>query len=167
MGAFGRDLIRHFGGDLDAYEGNKKPPNTNCKKQFKVIIAGSRNFTDYKYLKEKCDYVLQNIKDEIVIVSGKASGADSLGEQYAKDRGYKILEFPADWNDTYDKPRTEISFKNNRPYWTKAGIYRNGLMAEEADALIAFSVGNSRGTANMIKQAKEKGLKVKVYNYGK
>ena len=43
MGAFGIDLIRHFGGDLDTYDGNKKPPNTNCKKQFKVIIAGSRN----------------------------------------------------------------------------------------------------------------------------
>lgn len=190
MGAFGRDLIRHFGeespndseqakrgGDLDAYDGNKKhhsltahsvserPLDTNCKKQFKVIIAGSRNFKDYNYLKEKCDYVLQNIKDEIVIVSGKASGADSLGEKYAKEKGYDILEFPADWNDTYNKPRTEISFKGNRPYWTKAGLYRNGLMAEEADALIAFSVGNSRGTANMIKQAKDKGLKVKVYEY--
>lgn len=133
--------------------------------KFKVIIAGSRSFSDYEYLKEKCNYILQNIKDQIIIVSGKAKGADTLGERYAKEKGYKILEFPADWDNTYDKPRTEISFKeNNRPYWTKAGLYRNGLMADEADALICFVVNNSRGSLNMIKQAKERGLKVKVYN---
>lgn len=37
-------------------------------------------------------------------------------------------------------------------------------MADEADALICFVVNNSRGSLNMIKQAKERGLKFKVYN---
>lgn len=107
------------------------------------------------------------MKEEIVIVSGKAKGADSLGEKYAKEKGYEILEFPADWENTYDKPRTEISFRNNRPYWTKAGIFRNGQMADIGDALVCFVVNNSKGSLNMIKQAKERGLKVKVYNIEK
>jgi len=154
----------------------------NHENKFKVIIAGSRGFTDYKYVKSKLDYMLQNIQDEIIIISGRCStgsktfvtsdgievfGADGLGELYAADNNYKVTPFPADWDDTYDKPRTEISFRNNRPYWTKAGLYRNGLMADEADALICFVVNNSKGSLNMIKQAKEKNLKVKVYNIEK
>ena len=38
-------------------------------------------------------------------------------------------------------------------------------MAAEADALIAFWDGQSRGTANMIKIAKDKGLQVAVVKY--
>lgn len=48
--------------------------------KYKVIIAGCRDFADYELLKEKCDFYLQNKKmeEEIVVVSGHASGADAL-----------------------------------------------------------------------------------------
>ena len=46
--------------------------------KYKVIIAGCRDFADYELLKEECDFYLQNQKPEdIVIVSGHASGADA------------------------------------------------------------------------------------------
>jgi predicted Rossmann fold nucleotide-binding protein DprA/Smf involved in DNA uptake len=57
---------------------------------FKFIIAGSRDFTDYSFLEKKCDFLLQNVTDEIEIISGGADGADRLGEAYAKARGYKL-----------------------------------------------------------------------------
>lgn len=54
--------------------------------KYKVIIAGCRDFADYELLKEECDFYLQNQKPEdIVIVSGHASGADALGEHYARN----------------------------------------------------------------------------------
>lgn len=134
-------------------------------KQFKVIIAGSRSFTDYEYLKKVCDKALGQIKDEIVIVSGCAKGADSLCEQYARERGYQIDENPAPWNDTWDKPRTEIGFRGNKAYWHRAGVWRNEEMAKKADALIAFNVNNSKGTANMIKLAEKYKLKIKEYKF--
>ena len=68
----------------------------------KVIIAGSRDFYDYNMLKQFCDKVLCNIKN-IEIVSGTAGGTDRLGERYAKENGYKLTKFPADWNK-YGKP---------------------------------------------------------------
>lgn len=182
MGAFGRQLIRVWGGDIDAYNGDKKSEKPQLNKQFKVIVAGSRDYTDYDFVREKLDHLLQNVKDEIVIVSGRCStgtetfedcncvkvcGADGLGERYALEKGYNTLEFPADWENTHDKSRTEVSFRNNRPYWTKAGIFRNGQMADIGDALVCFVLNNSKGSLNMIKQAKERGLKVKVYNIEK
>lgn len=115
----------------------------------KVIIAGGRDFRDYTLLKEKCDTILSSVKDDIMIVSGCADGADSLGEKYAAENDYIVAYFPANWN----------------LYGRGAGMIRNREMAEYADALIAFHDGQSKGTANMIKQAKEKGLKVRVINY--
>lgn len=61
---------------------------------FRVIIAGGRLFDDYTYLKESMDYLLQNINDEIIVVCGKARGADTLGERYARERGLHSPLFP-------------------------------------------------------------------------
>ena len=110
----------------------------------KLIIAGSRTFTDYKKLCEICDNILQD-QTNIEIVSGAYyKGADKLGEQYAAEKGFPIKQFPADW----------------KRYKRAAGPKRNQQMANYADALIAFWDGKSRGTKNMIELAKQNNLKV-------
>lgn len=66
---------------------------------FYLLVAGSRGFNNYPMLKEKLDYLLQNQSGkEIHIVSGGAKGADTLAEWYAKERGYQMHVFPADWS---------------------------------------------------------------------
>lgn len=115
---------------------------------FKVIIAGGRDFNDYELLRKKCDHMLSEQSD-IEIVSGKARGADSLGERYAKERGYNVKEFPAQW-DMLGK---------------SAGYRRNAEMAEYAEALIAFWDGHSKGTKHMIDLAEDHKLKIKVVTY--
>mgnify|MGYP001668368856 CR=1 FL=1 len=46
---------------------------------FKVIVAGGRDFNNYKGLSDSLDYLLKNINDDIQIVCGMARGADRLG----------------------------------------------------------------------------------------
>ena len=119
---------------------------------FKVIIAGCRDFKNYNQLKNYCDKVLRSkIKEgyEIKIVSGTANGADKLGERYAKEKGYEVLQFPADW-DTHGR---------------SAGYIRNKQMAENADTCICFWNGVSNGTKWMIEIAKEKQLPLRVVKY--
>lgn len=117
----------------------------------RVIIAGSRGFDDYETLCKFCDYIIGESykEEEIEIVSGTARGADKFGEQYANDRGYKLTQFPADW-ETYGK---------------SAGYRRNSEMADYADTLIAFHDGKSKGTQHMIDLANKKGMNVAVYKY--
>lgn len=104
----------------------------------KLIIAGKRDFYDYEKLKVEVDKLRKVIKiDEIV--SGRASGADKLGERYAREHNIPVKAFPANW---------EV-------YGRAAGPIRNKKMALYADALIAFWDGESRGTKNMILQMKE------------
>ena len=118
----------------------------------KVIIAGGRDFKDYKLLKEKCDFYLSKAiadKDNIIIVSGTANGADKLGEQYAHERGFTVEHHPANWK-TYGK---------------RAGFLRNEEMAEVSDAVIAFWDNKSKGTASMIDIAKKRNLHLRVVTY--
>lgn len=112
----------------------------------KVIIAGSRSFADYEKLKSVCDSILPNLYSEprISILSGTSSGSDSLGERYAKERGYTLNRYPADW----------------KRYGKAAGPIRNRQMVKDADAAIVFWDGQSRGTKNLIEEANRHGLKV-------
>lgn len=118
--------------------------------QYRVIIAGGRYFSDYELLQEKCDAFLQDkTGEDIVIISGHASGADALGERYAEEKGYKIETYTADW----------------KKYGRAAGPIRNEQMANIANALIVFWDGKSRGTKSMINLAKKRGLQVLVAQY--
>lgn len=130
----------------------------NCNKETRIIIAGSRNFTDYKMLVSAADTVLAELGspvEAIQIVSGGAVGADQLGERYAKQHGYRCMRFPADWNK----------------YGRRAGYLRNLQMAEHAisdnshGVLIAFWDGESKGTGHMINIARTHGLDIHIVNY--
>jgi len=116
----------------------------------RVIIAGGRYFDDYDLLKIKCDDLLRYLKKEVIIISGCAKGADTLGEKYAKEKGFGVRKYPADWD-----------------LGKGAGYLRNTQMSENADALIAFWDGVSKGTKNMIDIATKKGLLVRVIRYNK
>lgn len=118
---------------------------------FKVIIAGSRGFSNYKLLREQCNKFLREKRksNNIVIVSGGARGADFYGEKYAKDEGFALEIYPADW----------------KKLGKQAGFRRNEQMARVADALIAFWDGKSHGTKHMIDIMKEKNLLVRVVDY--
>jgi dissimilatory sulfite reductase (desulfoviridin) alpha/beta subunit len=118
---------------------------------FKVIIAGSRGFSNYKLLREQCNKYLREKRktSNIIIVSGHARGADALGEKYAQDEGFDLETYPAQW----------------KKLGKQAGFRRNEQMAEVADALIAFWDGESHGTKHMIDIMTNKGLPTKVVNY--
>ena len=82
-------------------------------------------------------------------VTGEMYGADFLGERWAKENGYPIKEFEADW-DRYGLP---------------AGPIRNKEMADYGTHLVAFHDGKSKGTRDMIECARAAGLKVRVVKY--
>ena len=114
----------------------------------KVVIAGCRDYTNYQEAKKYIDMFLSKIKNEyeIVIISGGANGADSIGERYAMENGFKVEIFPAEW-DKYGK---------------SAGPIRNEKMAKASDFAICFWDGKSRGTASMISCAKSEGKALRV-----
>ena len=122
----------------------------------RIIIAGGRDFTDYNLLKKICKWYITTVlkiedKEDVEILSGVAKGADTLAVKFAEELEYKLVKYPADWNGK----------------GKSAGILRNIEMANNADVLIAFWDGKSKGTEHMINTAKRLGLNTTVVNYDK
>ena len=118
----------------------------------KIIIAGSRGFNFPDVMEFYVNDIIERESwesEHIEIVSGTAKGADRLGEELAQYYDYRLKRMPADW-DKYHKA---------------AGYIRNKHMAEYADAAIIFWDGKSKGTAHMIKLARDTNLPTFVFQY--
>jgi hypothetical protein len=113
---------------------------------FRVIVAGDRRLADYDFVRSKLDAVLALRHDsEVVILSGRAAGADRLGERYAEERGLPCEHFPADW----------------KAHGRAAGPIRNRQMAAAADACMVFD-GGGPGSRSMVEEAEAAGLLLRV-----
>lgn len=79
---------------------------------------------------------LQKKYPNLEIISGMAAGADTLAVEFAKQKGLKLHEFPADWNR----------------YHKGAGSVRNQLMIDKGkpNLIVAFPTKSSKGTLDMI-----------------
>lgn len=115
----------------------------------RIIVAGSRNYTDTKDFFNRMDRILDAeewILSISEVVSGTARGVDTMGEVWADHFALPVKRFPADW----------------AKYGRRAGHVRNAEMAKYAEGLIAFWDGVSPGTASMINLAKAEGLRVHI-----
>lgn len=100
----------------------------------KIVIAGSRDFSDWDMFKAYMNMIPPWISiDEVV--SGGARGADTFGETWAMMYDKPIKLFKAEWERL----------------GRKAGPMRNAEMSIYGDGLIAFWDGKSKGTEHMIR----------------
>ena len=133
--------------------------------KIRLIVAGGRDFQDYNYVCQSLDFMLKNYKpSEVIVVSGKAKGADSLGERYARGRGIAVKSFPADWKDLTTQP---VKIKSNAygEYNCLAGIVRNHQMGDFATHAVVYWDGDSTGSIDMISYMKDQNKPVKVFRY--
>lgn len=116
----------------------------------KIAVVGSRNFTDLELVNAVLDEIIQN-DSNITIISGGARGADTLAEIFA---------------DTHHLPKIIIV-----PEWKRlgkrAGFVRNQVIVDEADMVIAFWDGKSKGTESTIRIAKNSGKPIRVIRVDK
>jgi len=110
----------------------------------RVIISGSRALKDADALVARA--IAESGFAVSAVLSGCSGAVDRAGERWGRRAGVPVIGFVADW----------------QAHGRRAGPLRNGRMAAAADALIAVWNGTSRGTADMIRQARAKGLAVHV-----
>lgn len=105
----------------------------------KIAVVGSRTFDDYERVKE-----ILTPRIPFVLVSGGARGADTLADKFARENGLATMIYPARWEK----------------YGKRAAYIRNKKIVEEADLVIAFWDGKSRGTEMTINLADQMGKQV-------
>lgn len=110
----------------------------------KVAVIGSRGLLvdDLgKYLPD----------DTTEIISGGAKGVDASAREYALRHGMKLTEYLPEYSR----------------YGRSAPLKRNITIIENADLVLAFWDGASRGTKFVIDNCKERNIPIKVYLLGK
>jgi len=122
-----------------------------------ILICGDRNWKNYKLIYK----TLKEKKPDAIVEGGQVShswtqyekeeirwGADHLGGRAADELGIPHFQCKANWNF----------------YKKAAGPIRNGWQIKfmPVTEVLAFhnDIENSRGTKDMIRQAKKKGIKV-------
>ena len=109
----------------------------------KTAIIGSRNITNVDLSR----FIPVGTTE---IVSGGARGVDTVAKEYANRNGLKLTEFLPDYE----------RFGRGAP------LKRNITIIENADIVLAFWDGKSRGTKFTIDYAKKLNKKIKVYVKG-
>ena len=112
----------------------------------KLIIAGSRTFTDYQLL---CHTLAPERHRLTEVIHGGARGADQLGFRWAVRHHVRSRCFAADWER----------------FGKAAGERRNHQMAQAGDMLLAFWDGRSTGTRHMISCMQQLGKPVAVVRF--
>jgi predicted Rossmann fold nucleotide-binding protein DprA/Smf involved in DNA uptake len=112
----------------------------------KVAIVGSRS------IEKLPNQVIERLKNlrPTHIISGGAKGTDTLASLYAKENGIKLTEYLPDY-EKYGKPATHI---------------RNKEIVQNADTIVIVWDGESKGTLNVKKLAKQMGKNFFFYKNG-
>lgn len=110
----------------------------------KLLVCGGRNYCDIAQIYTALDY-LHHIHGISLLIAGGASGADTIGALWARQNNIPTRIFPADGSTGRG-----------------AGMPRNRRMLAEGtpDLVVAFPGG--RGTAQMVRIAKEAGIPVRL-----
>lgn len=113
----------------------------------KLAIIGSRSFSDYNYLEKICNE-FRKIENVDAVVSGGASGTDTLAEIWANKNNIRTKIFKADW----------------KKYGNSAGVVRNKNIIKSADVVLAFWDNESRGTKHSIDLAIKFNKEIHIYH---
>jgi hypothetical protein len=118
----------------------------------KIIIAGSRDITDYSVIENGMKKVSEKYLNGVLphgltILSGCARGVDTLAIQWAETHNANVHKYPANWNH----------------FGKSAGYRRNDQMAKHGDMLVAFWDKKSKGTKHMIECAQQKKIPVHIF----
>lgn len=115
--------------------------NFKCRETFKAIMLQWNNLElVYSDIEKKC-------LRPVSFISGGAIGVDTWAEEFAASHAYDIKVIKPEWEK----------------YGKKAGFLRNALIIKEAQMIIAFWDGKSKGTKHSIDLAIKEGKPIDIY----
>jgi hypothetical protein len=107
----------------------------------RLLICGGRDFRDRDFL----NAALAEFRNVVsAVITGGAPGADSLAFDWAHENGFALERYMADW----------------QTHGRAAGPIRNQRMLDEGKPDVVDAFAGGRGTADMVRRAKEAGVQV-------
>ena len=132
----------------------------------KIAIVGSRNFKNDHLIHQKIIGYFYGNPVHHDFVSGGANGADKMAEKwidYLNDEKYITYRNPNSKLPKRQKTKKIIFKPDWNKYGKKAGFIRNQQIVNEADKIIAFWDGKSKGTKHSIDLEIKAGKPIDIY----
>jgi len=118
---------------------------------FTILVTGDRDWTNEGMIREALQ-LHDIVHGQVRVIHGDCRGADEIAGRIAKELGYDVVPYPADW----------------KQYGKAAGPIRNQRMVDTSpNVVFAFhpNLDRSKGTKDCIYRARKAGLP--VFRYGK
>jgi hypothetical protein len=121
-----------------------------------VLVCGGRKYSDYDRVCKELYTIIDNnglqlekstpegFEISLRIINGGANGADLLSTNFAISNFCEFRQYLADW----------------KKYPKAAGPIRNQEMLDKEDVHLVLAFPGGRGTADMIRRARKKGIPV-------
>ncbi len=104
-----------------------------------LLVCGGRDYADRARVFEVLDKAARRI-EVLAVRHGAATGADTLADEWATDRGYVPQPFEAEWE------------QYKRPGKNPAGSIRNGKMLADGAVVACVAFPGGTGTADMVRR---------------
>jgi hypothetical protein len=108
----------------------------------RLLVCGGRAYCDYRTLYAVLDEYLGNVS---CVINGGAAGADEWARSWAKENGVPLLTCCADW----------------KRHGKAAGPIRNQEMIDKHAPGLVIAFPGGRGTADMVRRAREAKITVR------
>lgn len=119
----------------------------------RILVCGDRHWTDYKMVYETLEHFNESYvrTGPVLVIDGRARGADNLGNKAARKLGFDTLRFAANW----------------RKFGKAAGPIRNQKMLDKGkpNLVLAFhrNINKSKGTKDMVNRARKAGIPTCIF----
>jgi len=111
----------------------------------RLIVSGLRTYGKKDTVYAEITRYISEIGSVKEIVTGGSSVVEEIAQQYADENGIKQKEIAPDWQSHLN-----------------AGLIRDTRLAEYGTHLLVLSNGVSKGSNNLIDEAKQKSLTIKI-----
>lgn len=116
----------------------------------KILVCGGRDFgntaDEYYFIFNRLD---ESVTPEDVIISGLATGADTVAVEWARMGGNRVETYPANWERDGNS----------------AGPQRNQRMIDIGKPDIVYAFPGGKGTRDMVTRAKKHNIPVMEFHY--
>lgn len=111
----------------------------------RIMVTGGRDWSDEATIRS----ALAEFSGDVTLIHGACPwGADAIADRVARELGFRVVEFHADWSK----------------HGPAAGPIRNAAMARSRpDVVLAFPTPRSRGTWDAVHRARKAGIDVRVF----
>lgn len=123
---------------------------------YRVLVTGSRNWTDVPFMLERLNEAYYAAGDQpVVLVHGCAAGADTIAHR---------------WATSLQHQQVPVEIEMHRADWTtngkRAGVIRNAeMVAAGADLCLAFIREHSNGASHCARIAEKAGIETRIYRW--